>query len=215
MRAVDRLGLCPQRARGERARLGREDVDRLTRELRVTPVVADLRSSQVQVLAALARAPLGLRSGRAVARSAGMSATTAIRAVRELIDLGLAEVRHETLAEGTAREAEVIYANVTHPRWPALAPRLAAVRPGRGLRRASRRVPARLAHLFWNAPIREIDLAEHGSYVARRVLLDGDTQALAWAAEALTAADWHEAARGRGLDPRRRALAENLAASVV
>ncbi|MCA1674712.1 MAG: hypothetical protein LC799_21800, partial [Actinobacteria bacterium] len=67
--------------------------------------------------------------------------------------------------------------------------------------------------VFWNAPLGAITLAEHGPYVARRILLDGDTQALAWAAGTLRAADWREAARGRGIDPRRRALAENLATS--
>lgn len=51
--------------------------------------------------------------------------------------------------------------------------------------------------------------------MARRVLLDGDTQALAWAAGALTATDWQDAAPGRGLDPRHRALAENLAAQAL
>ncbi len=212
LRAVDRLGLSPERTKGGTLRLSSDDVAALTQELGVVVSVADLRRSQLQVLAALARAPLGLRSGRAVARAAGLSPTAAIRALRDLIDLGLADMRYETLAEGSARNVPVAHANVTHPRWPDLVPRLARVRPRRIRRAAPRRVPARLAHVFWNAPIQDIDLAEHGPYVARRVLLDGDTQALAWAAGVLTAADWSEAARGRGLDPRRRALAENLAA---
>jgi len=137
----------------------------------------------VQVLAALVRAPLGLRSGRAVARAAGLSATAATRALRDLLDTGLVEVRRETVAEGTAKTAEISYANHTHPRWPELAPQLARVvapvhaRHGRCI--VSPRVPGRLAHVFWNAPLGAITLAEHGPYVARRILLDGDTQALA------------------------------------
>ncbi len=204
-----------RRTRAGTLRFGRDDVAMLRREVGVTVPITGLSRSQVQVLAALARAPLGLRSGRAVARAAGLSPTAAMRALDDLLDLELCEVRRETVAEGRARVADIVYADLTHPRWPELAPKLAGVRPREVPRPAARRVPARLAHVFWNAPVREIDLTEHGPYVARRVLLDGDTQALAWAAGALSAADWREAARGRGLDPRRRALAENLAASAA
>ena len=70
-------------------RLASDDVAALAQELGVVVPVADLRRSQVQVLAALARAPRGLRSGRAVARAAGLSPTAAMRALRDLIDLDL------------------------------------------------------------------------------------------------------------------------------
>ena len=89
LRAVDRLGLSPERTRGGTLRLASDDVAALAQELGVVVPVADLRRSQVQVLAALARAPLGLRSGRAVARAAGLSPTAAMRALRDLIDLDL------------------------------------------------------------------------------------------------------------------------------
>lgn len=215
LRAVDRHGIPAHRAGDGTLMLGPDDLARLRRELGVTVPISGLRRSQVQALAALARAPLGLRSARAVARTAGLSPTAAARALRELRDRGLVEIHRETLAEGRARVVDVIHAARTHPRWPELAPQLARVRPAGHPRAPESRVPARLAHVFWNAPVREIDPSAHGPYVARRVLLDGDTQALAWAAGTLTAADWRAAARGRGLDPRRRALAENLAASVA
>ncbi|HYZ09696.1 MAG TPA: MarR family transcriptional regulator [Pseudonocardiaceae bacterium] len=217
LRAADRLGLHPARKRGGHLQFGPAEVARLRAELGVTARIGGLRRTQVQVLAALVRAPLGLRSGRAVARAAGLSATAATRALRDLLDTGLVEVRRETVAEGTAKTVEIAYANHTHPRWSELAPQLARVvapthaRHGRCT--VSPRVPGRLAHVFWNAPLGAITLAEHGPYVARRILLDGDTQALAWAAGTLRAADWRKAARGRGIDPRRRALAENLATS--
>lgn len=218
LRAVDRLGLRPGRTPGGQLRLSADDVADLARELGVTPQVDGLRRTQVQVLAALARSPLGLRSGRSVARAAGLSPTAAIGALRDLVDLGLVEMRQEIVAEGTARTAEIAYASLTDPRWPELAPRLARVRwAARRVagRRAPRGVPTRYAHAFWNAPVHSIDLAAHGPYVARRVLLDGDTQALAWAAGALAPEDWQEAATGRGIDPRHRALAENLAAGAA
>lgn len=216
MRAVDRLGLRPRRTPGGHLRLNAADVASLAAELGVLTRVDGLRRVHVQVLAALARAPLGLRSGRAVGRAAGLSPTAAIAALRDLVGLGLAETRREVVAEGTARTAEVAYANLAHPRWPELAPRLARVRPpARMATDRPRRVPERYSHVFWNAPVHSIDVAEHGAYVARRILLDGDPQALAWAAGVLTATDWREAARGRGIDPRHRALAENLAAGAA
>lgn len=217
LRAANRLKLHPSRTQGGHLRFGPGDVACLAAELGVTVRIDGLRRAQVQILAALARAPLGLRLGRRAARAAGLSPTAATRALRDLVDLGLVEVRQETVAEGTAQTAEIAYVDHTHPRWPELAPHLARVMPATGARRSGRscssRIPARVAHVFWNAPVGRIDLAEHGPYVARRVLLDGDTQALAWAAETLDAKDWREAARGRGIDPRHRALAENLATS--
>ncbi len=214
LRAVDRLGLRPPRTDSRALRLTDADAQRLANELGVTRPVAGLRRSQVMVLAALARAPLGLRSARAAARATGLSPTAASGALRALVDLGLVEKRQVTVAEGGARIVEINYANLTHPRWPELAPLLAAVQLRRAGRPRPSRVPARLAHVFWNAPVHEIDLAVHGSYVARRVLRDNDTDALAWAAEALTAEDWNDAAGARGLDARHRALAVNIAASL-
>lgn len=169
------------------------------------------------MLAALARAPLGLRSGRAVARAAGVSPTAAIRALRDLADLGLAELHSETVAEGAARNAEIAYLNLAHERWPALAPQLARVQPPQPAqpRVVPPGIPSRLRHLFWNAPVGDIVPAEHGAYIARRVLLEGDTQALAWAAAVLDADAWRTAAGGRGIDPQHRALAENLATSAA
>lgn len=214
LRAVRRLGLLPSRTSAGHLQITGEDAQLLADELGVIVRIAGLRRSQVLTLAALARAPLGLRSARAVARAAGLSPTAASRALRELVEIGLVERRQETVAEGQARTVECFYANL-HPRWPELVRSLAGVHLHEVDRPSPSRVPARLAHVFWNAPVPQIDPAVHGAYVARRVLRDGDTQALAWAADVLTAADWREAARARGLDPRRRALADNLAAGLA
>ncbi|MGI9001559.1 MAG: MarR family transcriptional regulator [Pseudonocardia sp.] len=205
--------LSPEPTSSGTVRGANDDVQHPGRELDIATRVTNLRRSHIQVLAALARSPMGRRSARAVARAGGLSPTAGIRAVRDLFDLGLVERRHETFAEGTVTTAEILYANLMHPQWPELAPRLAQVRRPRAPRAASRRIPARLAHVFWNVPVRDIDVTEHGPFIARRVLLEGDTQALAWAAETLTAENWRAAAQGRGIDARRRALAENLAAA--
>jgi DNA-binding transcriptional ArsR family regulator len=213
LRAVDRLCLGAPREAGGTLRLTAENVDRLREELGVVVDVPELRRTQVQVLAALVRAPMGLRSARAVGRLAGLSPSAAGSALRVLEGVGLVTRQVETVAEGGAREVAVFRVNYAHPRWSELAPRLAQVRPRSMFRPADHRVPPRLAHVFWNAPVRDIDVREHGPYVARRVLLNGDTQALAWAARTLQATDWLAAAHTRGLEPRLRALATNLAAA--
>lgn len=215
LRAARRLGLAPEDGSTAPPRLSTRDVDALRRRLGVQARIDGLTTPQVRALAALSRAPLGLRSLRAVARAAGLSPTAASRAVRVLVDQGLVQLRRQTVAEGRARETDVIHANRTHPRWPELAPMLARVQPPKRELDAEppHRLPRRIGHLFWNAPLARIDLRTDGAYVARRVLLHGDAPALAWAATALTAADWRAAASGRGIDARSRALAENLAAA--
>jgi hypothetical protein len=89
---------------------------------------------------------------------------------------------------------------------------LAAVRlpAGREPRRPSR-VPARLRHLFWNADPSRLELDAHGGYIAERLLSSHDLDGLAWGARALTARDWEQAARNRGLPAAEKALARNLA----
>lgn len=213
LRGVHRLGLNPSRGPRGALQLTTDDVAQLVAELGVEVRIPGLRRAQVIALAALARSPLGVRSARALARVSGLAPTAASLAIADLVDLSLAERRQATIAEGRARTVEIVCANVAHPRWPELAPRLAGVALCPVRRATPTRVPARLGHVFWNAPLRELDPATHGAYLARRILLHGDTQALAWAAEALGPADWNAAARTRGLDPRRRALARNLAAS--
>jgi hypothetical protein len=180
----------------------------------VVPSVDGLSRVATQVLAALARAPRGLATVRAVARRAGVSPTAAASALHTLAGRGLVRRERAWVAAGRAREVELVRANVTAPEWPALAPRLAAVRlpAGRGPRRPSR-LPARLRHLFWNADPTQLDLDAHGGYIAERLLSSHDLDGLAWGACALTARDWEQAARNRGLSAEERALARNLGRS--
>lgn len=213
LRAVQRLGMDPRRTVRGALHLNDTDVRRLRDALGVCTTIQGLRRPQVLALAALAGAPLGLRSARALSRAAGLSPTAAGTAVRQLTALGLVEIRRETVAEGKARVVDLITADVTHPRWAELAPQLAHVVLRPTSPTPPRRIPARIAHVFWNGPVGQVDPRTHGAYIARRVLTDGETQALAWAARTLTAADWTAALRTRGLGPRERALARNLAAS--
>ena len=118
----------------------------------------------------------------------------------------------EWVAAGRARELELVRANPSAPEWPALRAGLALVRPPeRRKPERPRRLPPRLRHLFWNADPSRIDLDAHGGYVAERLLSAHDLDGLAWGAQALTASDWEQAARTRGLTAAERALARNLA----
>lgn len=213
-RAIDRLGLEVDQRRGGRVRLSESQLERLRGELGVVPSVDGLSRVETQVLAALARAPRGLATVRAVARRAGVSPTAAAGALRSLAGRGLVRREREWVAAGRARELELIRANVTAPGWAALAPRLAAVRPpARREPRPPSRLPTRLRHLFWNADPSRLDLRRHGGYIAERLLSSHDLDGLAWGARALTARDWEQAARNRGLSAEERALARNLARS--
>jgi Mn-dependent DtxR family transcriptional regulator len=213
-RAIGRLGLDGVRGRGGRVRLTERQLEELRLELGVVPRVEGLSRVETRVLAALARAPRGLISVRAVARRAGVSPTAAGAAVRSLSRRGLVRKEREWVASGQARELELIHAEVTAADWPELAPQLAAVAlPAGPAEPRPARLPSRLAHLFWNADIGRIDVRTQGGYLAERLLSTQDLDGLAWGRQALTRADWEQAARTRGLTAREQALAHNLARS--
>ena len=143
-----------------------------------------------------------------------MSPTTAVRALESLLAKELVEQAREMIAAGRARETTVWRANLSNPRWPALDPVLARVE--RPVRRAhlepgAEQVPRRLRHLFWNTAESQRDVSRAGAYIARRLLRTMDLQGLAWGAQVLGPEDWERAARARGLDPKARRLALNLA----
>ncbi len=105
-------------------------------------------------------------------------------------------------------------ANLLHPRWLDLDAALERVeRPEEQKRRerAEKRVPRRLRHLFWNTAESQLDIDRAGAYIARRLLGTMDLQGLAWGAQVLAPENWERAARARGLDPKVKRLARNLA----
>ena len=213
-RAIGRLGMAVARRPGGRVRLTERQLEELRLELGVVPRVDGLSRVETRVLAALARAPRGLISVRAVARRAGVSPTAAGAAVRSLSRRGLVRKEREWVASGRARELELIHTDVTAADWPKLAPQLATVALAAGpAEPRPTRLPSRLAHLFWNADPSRIDVRTHGGYLAERLLSARDLDGLAWGLRALTGADWEQAARNRGLSARERALAQNLARS--
>ena len=214
-RAIKRLELRGQRPGAGRGRFTAQQVARLRDELGVTPHVPGLSLTQVRVLAALARAPLGVASIRVLAGRAGLSPTATSRAVASLLAEDLVVCEERMVAAGNAQSMRVFRSNVLVPRWRELAPSLARVTPPRREIRAARRVPRHLRHLFWNTTAAQMRTDEAGGYIARRLISSADAEGLAWGAAQLNAEDWGHAARTRGLAPRERALAHNLAAAAV
>jgi MarR family len=208
-RAARRLGLDTRSGRGRFA-FDPDAVRRLREELGRHKHLAGLTRPQVAVLAALFRSPLGIPSARAVALRAGISPTSASRAVRSLLDPGLIQQWPEVIAAGAPRHVLMLYANREHPRWRELVPHLRRVTAPKAQR--DERVPARLDHLFWNSSPAQLEVARGGPYIARRLLRTLDPAGLSWGARNLDAEDWLQAAHARGLDPATRTLARNLAA---
>jgi DNA-binding MarR family transcriptional regulator len=214
VRAIERLGLDRRQENG-RMRLQPADVTRLRDALGDSPPrIPGLMPTEIKVLAALARAPLGLTSARAVAERAGVSPTTAGRALESLRSQGLVTMHKCSLPAGRARRMRVIRLDYGSPRWQQVAGAVARVRlRPRAHGASSRSVPARLRHLFWNTAPSQLDVERAGGYIARRLLTVGDPEGLAWGAANLSGENWRHAARTRGISPRRRALALNYAAA--
>lgn len=207
------LGTGPRRKRRFTQRQTETLLARLASERPRRAGVAGLRDTDLRALAALAHAPLGLNSVRAVARAAGLSPGAAATATRRLCDRALAATERHVVAEGAARERVLLTVNVSHPDWATIAPhlqRIGRLRTGPDHPDGDgtvRRVPARLAHVFWNEDLPTLDPVRHGALIASRVLQSGDPQALAWASTRLRAQDWERAAQARGIGARDAALA--------
>jgi DNA-binding transcriptional ArsR family regulator len=86
-------------------------------KLGAVPLVPGMSREEVLVAAALARRPLGLRSVRAVASTAGISPTTASKVLRVLLDAGLVTRRRERAIEGRGLDVDVWYPALTAPAW--------------------------------------------------------------------------------------------------
>ena len=214
MRSLDQLELDVERGRGGRIHLRESDLQALREHLGATPIVADLSRTDTKVLAALARSPLGLGSMRAVARRSGVSPTAAGRALLRLAERGLVLEERRSVAAGRVRDMSILRANVAAPGWSELAAALTGVAlPRTSAEGRAARVPPRLRHLFWNVAPGQLEINGHGGFIARRLLQSGDLEGLAWGVVNLSSDDWLHAARARGLDRSRRALARNLAAA--
>ena len=163
VRAIERLGLDVRQANG-RMRLQPADAALLRGELGVSPPrVPGMTPTEVKVLGALARAPLGLTSARTVSERAGVSPTAAGRAIDSLRSRGLVTVERQILPAGRARAVDLIRLDYGSPHWQRLAGTIAGMQLRARHRRAPTRVvPPRLRHLFWNTAPSQLDADRAG-----------------------------------------------------
>ena len=211
-RAIRDLGIVPTQA-GKERQLNASQFAALRKRLGCAPPIDGLTREERFVLAALNLHPLGMRSIRAVARSASVSPTTASRAVAHLLAKGLATAGTERVVEGAAVDATVLRVARGSTDWIEIAPAVrTVVLPSRHEQRTPpKAVPQRLWHHFWNAEPSKVRLPFDSDYVAARLLRSDDPQALSWAASNLDAISIGKVARLRGLDDKRRSMIRHLA----
>jgi excisionase family DNA binding protein len=203
--------------RGNRFLFDASAVELLRRRWGAVPSIPGLSREDVQVLAALGRRPLGLRSTRAVARAAGVSPTAAGRALRRLAERGYITRETAQVTEGEVQDVPVWSVRWTGPAWLGVAATVgqatlpAEPEPRRHRTASRRRVPSRLAHLLWNEDLAAVDVERDAALLADRILRSEDAEAHVWMMQQLPASAILRATRTRNLDPRRASLGRLLA----
>ena len=211
-RALSRLGVAT--ADGHRWKLTDMDLQRLRADLGFAPDREDVGRKELFVLAVLRQHSLGLRSARAVARVAGVSPTTASRALARLEDEGYVVHSVRRVVEGVVKEVEQWEINWSSPAWRSLASDvLLTVLPARATADHASIVPPKyLDHLFWNVDRSSLNLESDGAFIALRILGSSDLQGLSWLASgAVSKEHLRRASRARGISPRQKDFALNLA----
>lgn len=214
-RAVVAGVVRPRATAGGHLRFTPDEVAVLERRLGYARAVDGLTREEVLVATALLRRPLGLRSARAAARAAGVSPTTASRALHRLQTMDLVRRGRRRVVLGVPTDVDVWEIEVRNPRWGRLAPVLAETvlpEPSQPPKR-EQRAPVWLRHLFWNVDIHRLDVERDAAYIAGRILASEDAEAHAWGAANLPAHGFAAASLIRGVPPERAALARNLAAA--
>jgi len=210
VRGVEKLGLDARLPSG-RYRITPQMLARLEDELGQVSRVKGLSIPQVQVLAVLAKAPLGLAFANTVAKQANVTPVTATRALKALERKGLVYHEDTKIIAGRVRRARIYHANFTAKEWDRIGPCLRKTRLKKHLVRSDGVVPPRLRHLFWNTAPTQLVLSHAGPYIAERLLTTFSLDGLSWGARNLRASDWRGAANARELDAPTRSLALNLA----
>jgi MarR family len=209
-----RNGEVPTTRRGNRFLFDAAAVQALRRRWGSFPTIPGLSREDVLVLAALGRRPLGLRSARAVARTAGVSPTTAGRSLRRLVEQGYVARETVRVAEGEVRDVAVWTVRWAGPAWLRVAGTIGQTELPASTaepRQARGGLPPRLAHLFWNEDLGALDPERHAGLVADRILRSDDPEAHAWMLQRLPPRAILQATGTRNLDPRRARLGRLLA----
>lgn len=158
------------------------------------------------VLAALARAPRGLLSARAVGARVDLSPTTASRVLKALEARGLLRrVCEPRLWRGRSVERSVWYANLLAEDFEDLLPLLRRVELPQQAANPGNRLPEHVWHLVWNAEPRDIDVVRDAVYLAHRAMTLADPEGIAWAVTTLPPEAFERALEMRGVPESNRA----------
>lgn len=117
------------------------------------------------------------------------------------------------LAEGRPVEAIVWRLVMTDPRWSAIAAAVSSVVPPRvqGPIDPPTRVPRRFWHLFWNGDPSTLNPSgDDAGFVATRMILSDELDAIAWALGSLPEEALLRAGSNRGADAQTRSMIANV-----
>ena len=118
------------------------------------------------------------------------------------------------VVEGVVKEVEQWEINWSSPAWRSLASDVRlTVLPARATADHASIVPPKyLDHLFWNVDRSSLNLESDGAFIALRILGSSDLQGLSWLASgAVSKEHLRRASRARGISPRQKDFALNLA----
>jgi hypothetical protein len=159
---------------GNRIRLYPTAVDAALAHFGAIPRVEGLSRVETQTLVALSRRPRGLVSIRQVAKAARLSPTATTRALAKLGGQGLVTRRPTRVFDGEVTTRDIFEVDWTSTAWRVLAPALStAVLPHAKHTRLGRRLPPRLANVFWTGDWHKVDIEASPRYVAHRILNEG------------------------------------------
>jgi hypothetical protein len=217
-RAIESLGIVPRRdAIGRSHRRARVldsgQLTRLREHLGAAPANAEFSREEMFILSAFNLSPFGFRSARAAASAASVSATTAAKVLPTLVARGLVtESNKSVLDSGRVTHGVVYEANRTSDDWRTAVDDIRSTYlPESTKSTKPKLVPRRFWHLFWNATPSKLPISEHADFIASRMLLSQNPQAVAWAALHLPASSIANTAKLRHVSQRDRAWLKNLA----
>ena len=213
-RLATELGVAPSTLyrRLVRQPLTATRADQLRKLFGVVPAVPGYSRRELLILATISRSPLGLRSVRAIARRTSLSPTTVSRALPRLLRNALVTCVRRQFVEGRIVEGDLWSLNHASAKWHEIAAAVGRVSlPEVAPAPIAHHVPARFGHHFWTGSLSTLDLDSDGPYIASRLVLSDDPQAIAWAAANLSAGSLRRCARSRGLAPSQRSLLLGMA----
>lgn len=158
-----------------RVRLRPSALEYLVERFGIVPKVEGLSRIETQVLVALSRHPRGLISIRQVAKAARVSPKAATKALKTLVDRGYAVRLQRKVFDGQVSDHDIYEVDWRSPLWREVAPVVSTAKLPtiRSPERPRRRLPPRLANVFWTGDWRKVDIQRSSASVVDRILDEG------------------------------------------